>query len=79
MVTVPRMIRVSVAKAVSVLSATAVMAICSCEKHSLGELPEVQREQIDPEKAWSKASEIDSEKSSSSPTPAEFFPAKTRP
>jgi hypothetical protein len=79
MVTVPRMMRVSVAKAVSVLSATAVMAICSCEKHSLGEIPEVQREQIDPAKAWSKASELDSEKSSSSPTPAEFFPAKTRP
>ncbi len=75
----PRMMRVSVAKAVSVLSATAVMAICSCEKHSLGEIPEVQREQIDPAKAWSKASEMKSEKSSSSPTPAEFFPAKTRP
>ena len=79
MVTVPRMIRVSVAKAVSVLSATAVMAICSCEKHSLGEMPEVQREQPDPAKVWSKASELDSEKSSSSPTPAEFFPAKRRP
>jgi len=73
------MMRVSVAKAVSVLSATAVMAICSCEKHPLGEIPEVQREQIDPEKAWSKANEMKSEKSSSSPTPAEFFPAKTRP
>jgi hypothetical protein len=73
------MMRVSVAKAVSVLSATTVMAICSCEKHPLGEMPEVQREQIDPAKAWSQASEMDSEKSSSSPTPAEFFPAKTRP
>jgi hypothetical protein len=76
---VPRMMRVSVAKAVSVLSATAVMAICSCEKHSLGEMPEVQREQPDPAKVWSKASETDSEKSSSFPTPAEFFPAQTRP
>jgi hypothetical protein len=73
------MMRVSVAKAVSVLSATAVMAICSCEKHSLGEMPEVQREQVDPAKAWSQESEMDSEKSSSAPTPAEFFPAKTRP
>ena len=75
----PRMMRVSVVKAVSALSAAAVMAICSCEKHSLGEMPEVQREQPDPAKVWSKASETDSEKSSSFPTPAEFFPAQTRP
>jgi hypothetical protein len=51
----------------------------SCEKHPLGEMPEVQREQVDPAKAWSEASGRDSEKSLSSPTPAEFFPAKTRP
>jgi len=56
-----------------------VIFCCSCEKHPLGELPEVQREQVDPEKAWSKASEMKSEKSSSSPTPAEFFPAKPPP
>jgi hypothetical protein len=59
---------------------TALLIFCSsCEKHPLGEMPEVQREQVDPAKAWSQASEMDSEKSSSSPTPAEFFPAKTRP
>jgi hypothetical protein len=59
---------------------TALVLFCSsCEKHPLGEIPEVQREQVDPAKAWSQASEMDSEKSSSSPTPAEFFPAKTRP
>lgn len=58
----------------------ALLIFCSsCEKHPLGEIPEVQREQVDPAKAWSQASEMDSEKSSSSPTPAEFFPAKTRP
>jgi hypothetical protein len=59
---------------------TALLIFCSsCEKHPLGEIPEVQREQVDPAKAWSQASDMDSEKSSSSPTPAEFFPAKTRP
>jgi len=59
---------------------TALLIFCSsCEKHPLGEMPEEQREQVDPVKAWSQASEMDSEKSSSSPTPAEFFPAKTRP
>jgi hypothetical protein len=49
----------------------------SCEKHPLGEMPEVQREQVDPAKAWSERSVIGSEKSVSSPTPAEFFPANT--
>jgi len=59
---------------------TALLIFCSsCEKHPLGEIPEVQREQVDPAKAWSQASDMDSGKSSSSPTPAEFFPAKTRP
>jgi len=59
---------------------TALLIFCSsCEKHPLGEIPEVQREQVDPAKAWSQASDMDSEKSSSSPTPAEFFPAKIRP
>ncbi len=51
----------------------------SCEKHHLGEIPEVQREQVDPEKAWSSASEKDSDKLWSSPTPAEFFPESTPP
>ncbi len=59
--------------------ATGLLLFCSsCEKHPLGEMPEVQREQIDPEKAWSHASTTDSEKSSSSPTPAEFFPHEPR-
>jgi hypothetical protein len=60
------------------LGAAAAIAICSCEKHPLGEMPEVQREEIDPAKAWSGASKTDSEKSSSSPTPAEFFPHEPR-
>jgi hypothetical protein len=59
---------------------TGLVIFCSsCEKHPLGEIPEVQREQVDPAKAWSQASEMGSEKSLSSPTPAEFFPAKRRP
>jgi len=59
---------------------TGLLIFCSsCEKHPIGEIPEVQREQVDPAKAWSQASEMDSEKSLSSPTSPEFFPAKTRP
>jgi hypothetical protein len=59
--------------------ATGLMLFCSsCEKHPLGEIPEVQREQVDPAKAWSQGSERDSKKSLSSPTPAKFFPHEPR-
>ncbi len=52
----------------------------SCEKHPLGQMPEVQREQVDPAtKVSSRESETRSEKPSPSPTPAEFFPAKPPP
>ena len=50
----------------------------SCEKHPLGQMPEVQREQVDPAKAWSEAGKTESEKSSSSPTPAESGPHEAR-
>jgi hypothetical protein len=43
----------------------------SCEKHPLGQMPEVQREQPDPAKAWSNAAEQRSEGHSTSGTPAE--------
>jgi hypothetical protein len=50
----------------------------SCEKHPLGQMPDVQREQPDPAKVWSEATKKDSDKSSSSPTPAESFPHEAR-
>jgi hypothetical protein len=43
----------------------------SCEKHPVGQMPEVQREQPDPAKAWSNAAEQHSEGHSTSGTPAE--------
>jgi hypothetical protein len=43
----------------------------SCEKHPLGQMPEVQREQPDPAKVWSNAAEQHSEGTSTSGTPAE--------
>jgi len=70
--------RVSVAKAVSVLSAGAVMAICSCEKHRPGEMPDVQREQPDPAQVWPNATTKNPGESSVSPTPAESFPHEAR-
>jgi len=51
----------------------------SCEKHPLGQMPEVQREQSDPAtKDWSEKSETDSEKSGASPTPDEAAGHETR-
>jgi hypothetical protein len=53
---------------------------CSCDKHHVGELPEVQKEHVDladkpNESAERSTSSAESEKS---PTPAEFFtPAKS--
>jgi hypothetical protein len=43
----------------------------SCEKHPVGQMPEVQREQPDPVKVWSNAAEH-SEEHSTSETPAEI-------
>jgi hypothetical protein len=51
---------------------------CSCEKHPLGQMPEVQREQADPAKVWSSAGKQESEKSASSPAPAEHVPDEAR-
>jgi hypothetical protein len=49
----------------------------SCEKHPLGQMPEVQREQLDPAtRVWSEKSEL--EKSESAPTPAEAVPHEDR-
>jgi len=68
--------RVSLAKAMSILCATAVIAVCSCEKHPLGQMPEVQREQPDPAKVRSNATKKDSDESSTSP--AEVVPHEAR-
>jgi hypothetical protein len=44
----------------------------SCEKHPIGQMPEVQREQPDPAKVWSNGAEQHSEGHSTSETPAEI-------
>ena len=64
------------------LSAVALcmLLLCiSCEKHSVGEIPEVQREQPDPATmVWSEKSKIESEKSESTSVPAEAVPHEDR-
>jgi hypothetical protein len=43
----------------------------SCEKHPVGQMPEVQREQPDPAKVWLKRGKGETEKPSTAPTRAE--------
>ncbi len=64
------------------ISAAALIFCCSCEKHHLGEDPEVQKEKVGDTKAGeenvaepSKADPFESAKPK--PTPAEFFPENT--
>jgi hypothetical protein len=59
----------------AVFFATALFST-SCEKHPVGQMPEVQREQPDPAKVWSSSAEH-SEGHSTSETPAED-PHQTR-
>jgi len=55
------------------------MLFCiSCEKHPVGNFPEVQREQPDPAKVWSKATTKDSDEPSTSDTPAGTVPPEAR-
>jgi hypothetical protein len=53
------------------------MFCVSCEKHPVGQMPEVQREQPDPAKVWSNAKKP-SDESSTSPAPAEVVPHEAR-
>jgi hypothetical protein len=64
---------------VSAVALCMLLFCISCEKHPLGQMPEVQREQPDPAtRIWSEESQIDSEKSASSPVPAEGAPHEDR-
>ena len=47
--------------AIIAVSLGIVLFSISCEKHPLGQLPEVQREQPDPAKVWSNGAEQHSE------------------
>src|SRR2546430_5323142 len=47
-----RFMRFSFGSCASLLLAAALIIICSCEKHHVGEMPEVQKEHVDPTKEW---------------------------
>jgi hypothetical protein len=69
-------------KCIAILAGISLIFICSCEKHRLGEMPEVQKEHVDLAKGTDDTVPLREESKSSpamktSPTPAEFFPTAT--
>jgi hypothetical protein len=67
-------------KCIGILAGISLILICSCEKHRLGEMPEVQREHVDLVKATDDTVPLREESKATpamktSPTPAEFFPS----
>jgi hypothetical protein len=60
--------------------ALGILLFCvSCEKHPLGQMPDVQREQPDPAKrVWSHATEKNSDEPSASASPGEVVPHEAR-
>jgi hypothetical protein len=55
----------------------ALFLVCSCDKHHLGEYPQVQRELADVLKKPDAAeSRLASPTPAAQPTPAQFFPTK---
>jgi hypothetical protein len=66
------------------LGSAALIFFCSCDKHHLGEMPEVQKEHVELAKPGEAAAPAANESKASSthgpsPTPAEFFPEKKSP
>ena len=66
----------------AVVSAIAVVLCCSCEKHHLGEDPEVQKEHADvaggsEENSATSKGNAESPAATASPTPVNFFPEKS--
>ena len=56
------------------ISAAVLIFCCSCEKHRLGEDPEVQKENVDTESPAAANKAEPAENSAAKPTPAQFFP-----
>jgi len=77
-----RVMHFGVRQTAAAVSAAALIFCCSCEKHHLGEDPEVQKEHVIVPGQSDENSSAPKETSASpsvtvSPTPAEFFPEST--
>jgi hypothetical protein len=73
-----------VRQAAATVSAVALIFCCSCEKHHLGEDPEVQKEHVilpgeSDENSGPTKQASTSPIATASPTPVEFFPESTPP
>ena len=55
-----------VRQCVTAFTLAALLFCISCEKHPIGQMPEVQREQADPVKRWSEEGKTKSENRASS-------------
>jgi hypothetical protein len=61
------------------LAASAGLAVfASCEKHTVGDLPEVQKEHIYPVASERESAASPGQTPSAKPTPADFFPDNSR-
>jgi len=68
----------SLGKRIAIFISSTVL-VCSCEKHNVGEYPEVQRERgAEPRAEATAESTATSTTPVAKPTPAEFFPTKPR-
>ena len=79
----PALMRFFLWKCVAIFAGASLIVICSCEKHQVGEMPEVQKEHVDLAKeaneSAASAGESKASPAKTSPTPAEFFPEKKSP
>jgi hypothetical protein len=80
-ISLPRTMHFGVREIAAAVSTVALIFCCSCEKHRLGEDPEVQKERVDVAGGQETSSEAietsPSPEASASPTPVEFFPEST--
>ena len=59
---------------IAAISGAALIFCCSCEKHHLGEDPEVQKEKVENEHPAAANKAEPAENAAAKPTPAQFFP-----
>jgi hypothetical protein len=83
-ISVPALMAFSLGRSIVVTAGATLFLICSCDKHHLGEYPEVQREkgaEPNPANGQAEASTpapVSSPSPAAKPTPVDFFPTKPR-
>jgi hypothetical protein len=67
--------------ALGIAAAALLVLFCSCDKHHVGELPEVQKERVDlaAESEHAPVRSTSPSENEPAPTPAEFFSPKPSP